>query len=630
VKKIDYKSFGDGKVPTEKFDTGVGHKWWLLSDDQAVGSISSTLGYLQNRQAYRLTQHVIGARLYGNLSMLGFGGLGIVRPPGPLMRDRISYNVVQSALDTVVSKIGKNKPRPLFLPSGGDYRIQRKAKGLNRFVDGVFYENKAYDQGPLIFRDAGVFGDGLSHLYIHNKRVKHERVLASELWVDDLEGFYGDPRSMHRIKNVDRGVLLDTFPEDKEHKGRQLAILEANQTRTGESGSYESLSDMVNVRESWHLPSGPDADDGMHMISLHNAVLYREEWKHDFFPFARFQWSPRLWGYWGQGLAEQLQNLQLEINKLMQLIQRSFHLGGSFKILMENTSKIVTEHLNNEVGAVVKYTGTKPEYVVPPLVPPEIYQHLLTLKAAAFEVAGISMLSAVAQKPAGLNSGKALREYNDIESDRFQTIGHAYETYYLDLARISIALAKDIGTSYKVRASGRRTAQTIDWKDVNLAEDDYILQCYPVSSLPREPAGRLQTVQEYMQAGLISPRQGKRLLDFPDIEAVESLANASEDYLEQRFEQLVDEGRPFRIEPYDDLKLAREMALEHYAWGKSQALEEERLQLLRDTMSDIDRLETLANPPPPTAGALTPQAEPTPPPQSEMIANVPGIPGAIA
>jgi hypothetical protein len=637
VKRIDYSKFGEGKAPSESFDQGVGHKWWRFEGDEAVGSVTSTLAHLQDRQKARITQHVIGARLYGNLSMLGFGGLGMSRlmGSGP-SRERISYNVGQSALDTVVSKIGKNKPRPLFLPSGGDYRIQRKAKGLNRFVDGVFYENGAYDLGPVIFKDAGCFGDGMVKVFAHNGRVKFERRLSSELWIDELEAFYGSPRSTHETKNVDRDVLLETFPDDKDYPQRQADIIEASQAHMDESGGYQTLADAVNVRESWHLPSGPDATDGVHMISTRNAVLFREEWKHDFFPFAKFTWNTRLWGYWGQSLMEQIQSIQFEINKLMQLIQRSFHLGGSYKILMENGSKVVSQHFNNEVGLIIKYTGTKPEYVVPQLVPPEIFQHLLTLKAAAFELAGISQLSATAQKPAGLNSGKALREYNDIESDRFQTIGHAYETFFLDLGRISIAIAKDIGKSYKVRAAGRRSAQVIDWKDVNLAEEDYILQCYPVSSLPREPAGRLQTVQEYMQAGLLSPRQGKRLLDFPDLEQIETLGNASEEYLEMILEKIVDEGVMVAPEPYDDLKLAREMALEHYAWGKSQGLEEERLELLRRFLGEIDRLEApppvpeqiTAPPAGPGGGPGVPQANPQPPPRSEMIANVPGITAA--
>ena len=82
-------------------------------------------------------------------------------------------------------------------------------------------------------------------------------------------------------------------------------------------------------------------------------------------------------------------------------------------------------------------------------------------------------------------------------------------------------------------------------------------------------------------------------------------------------------------------QMGREMALEHYAWGKSQGLEQERLEMLRLFLGEIERLEA----PPPAEnqpGALpagpggpgVPQANPQPPPQSEMIPNVPGIAAA--
>ena len=40
------------------------------------------------------------------------------------------------------------------------------------------------------------------------------------------------------------------------------------------------------------------------------------------------------------------------------------------------------------------------------------------------------------------------------------------------------------------------------------------------------PAGRLATIQEYIQAGFITPRQGRRAIDFPDLETIESLGNS--------------------------------------------------------------------------------------------------------
>lgn len=542
---------------------------------------------------------------------------------GSAVKDRLTYNVCQSVVDTITSKISKNKPKPMFLTSGGDYKMQRKAKKLEKFIDGVFYENKAHALGPIIFRDGCVSGDGIVHVFAKDGRVKYERVIASELYVDWVDGFYNEPRQIHRVKNIDRNVLLDAFPNHK------TLIGNANSASAELIGVVQNVSDQVTVIESWHLPSGIDAGDGLHTINITEGNLFEEKWDKPYFPFAKFSWCKRMYGYWSQGLVEQSQNIQLEINKILWVIQRSFHLAGSFKVFIENGSKVVKEHINNDIGVVVSYTGVKPEYVVPQIVPIEMYTQLQNLKDAAYEQAGISQLSASSQKPAGLDSGKALREYNNIESDRFMTVGQAYEAFFLDLARLSVDCAKEIYESdktFKVKVPGTKFIKTIDWKEVDLEDDEYVLKMFPVSSLPSEPAGRLATIQEYIQAGFINPRTGRKLLDFPDLEQVEDLANSAEDYLNEILEKIIDDGLFTPPEPYDDLGLARELALQYYAQGKCNGLEEEKLDMLRDFMDQLDVLEAqAAKSLTPQSPAMEPQAAPEPTPQSPLIPNVPGM-----
>ena len=602
---IDYRSFSaEGRRTSELGGAGSPNaRWWTLDGQEAADSISSTLGRMRDNQTLRHTQWIISARLYGNLAPTSLAGVSFSKlaTSQPALRDRVSYNLIQSIVDSVTSKIGKSRPRPYFLTSGGDYRQQRKAKGLNAFVDGLFYENATHALGSSVFRDAAVWGDGFIHVFAKNGRVRHERVLPSELFVDDVEATYGTPRQLHRVKMIDRQVLAEAFPDYAD------VIRSANAART-EDTSRGNVADVLLVRESWHLPSSPDADDGRHVISIDGQLLTEiEPWPHDFFPFARMQWSPRLFGYWGQGLAEQLMNIQLEVNKLLWVIQRSFHLAGSFKVFIENGSKIVKEHLNNDIGSIVNYTGTAPSYVVPPTVPLEIFSHLNLLIAKAYEQAGISQLSAGSMKPAGLNSGRALREMVDIESDRFSTVGRAYERLFLDVAKLSIATVKQLAEAgdYEVATPSRAGLARVKWSEVELDSDEYVMQCFPVSSLPNDPAGRLQTVQEYAQAGFLSARQARRLLDFPDLDQVESLANAAEQYLVESLDRMIDTGRFVAPEPYDDLAMARELALEYYARGKSTGLEEDRLELLRRFLAQIDALES---PPPEIASPAAPGA----------------------
>ena len=69
----------------------------------------------------------------------------------------------------------------------------------------------------------------------------------------------------------------------------------------------------MTVIESWHLPSGPDAGDGRHVITIPDVVLYSGEWEYDFFPFARLPYNRPLVGYWSRGLAESIEGVSFRL-----------------------------------------------------------------------------------------------------------------------------------------------------------------------------------------------------------------------------------------------------------------------------------------------------------------------------
>lgn len=623
---IDYRSFNNADQAVTPVDAS--RKWWLMDNETEMAqSVVGTVTSLANADAKRQTQYQISARLYGNTNIMGINGLSFskIQSTQATLKDRVSYNVIQSCVDTLVSKITKNKPKPAFVTSGASWKVQRRAKQLDKFVDGIFYENDLYHLAAQVAKDAFVFGDGIVHVFEHEGRCKFERVIPSEIYVDQMESFYGFPRQMHRTKNVDRGVLLKMYPEHK------ATIMQAQAAVIDTTGTFQNVADQITVCESWHLPSGKDAKDGLHIISIDRAVLFKEEYTKPNFPFAFFKWSERLYGFWAQGLAEQIQNLQLEINKILWVIQRSMHLAGTFKVFLEHGSKIVKEHVSNDIGVLINYTGTPPQYVSPPIVPPEVYAHLETLKRQAFEQAGISQLSATSQKPSGLNSGKALREYNDIETERFMSVGHCYERFFIEVAKLAIDCVKDIYArekTYPVIAPGKKFLDTLDWKNIHLEDDEYVLKIYPVSKLPSDPAGQLQTIQEYIQAGFISPRAGRRLLDFPDLEKAEDLSNSQEEWLHKVIEEMVDNGKVYHPEPDDDLALARELGLQYLSYAKTNNAPEENLQLLRDFISEVDQLQMMAAEAQAMSqmqaeAALSPQAAPMPAPVSELVPNVP-------
>lgn len=644
-KRIDHTQLGKKSTAREK-----SREWWTLPDEQIPDTVEGIVRTIKEKQSRLESQRLMSARLYGNLSLFGVQGMNVSKASAmqPAVRDRITYNVAQSATDTVTSKMAKNKPKPFFLTDGGDYKVQRQAKDLTKYVEGMFYENRIRKKAPSTFREGCVFGDGYVHVFEKYDRVCMERTLASELYVDDIEALMGSPRQLHRAKAIDRRVLVSLFPK------YEAEIMRLDPTSPDEFAGVDanSVADMVAVVESWHLASGPDADDGVHTICIPEQVLYRGEWEHDFFPFARFPWQPPIYGYHSRGLVEQIQNIQLEMNKLLWLIQRSMHLMGTFKIALEYGSKVVSSHLTNDIGAIIWYNQNQPVYLTPQVVPAEYYAHFERLKAAAYDQAGISELAATSEKPAGLNSGKALREYEDIGSDRFQTVGQQYEEFHLDLARMGIAIGRDIvkrtEKGLPVNVPGRKFIETIDLADIDLDDESYVMQCFPISSLPHDPAGRTQQVTEWAQAGLIPQQLVPRLLDFPDLDQFDTLQNALIDRAEQMLDGIVDDGEytppdPYLLEPSD---FARQLAQQYYNRLAQQNLPGEKLDMLQQWMTQYDLLKQKAMAPmlaqaamqqqpgapgQPDAGQIPggpPQATPQPPPQSEILPNSPA--GATA
>lgn len=591
---LDYKAFS----PESSKKEIKNHQWWKLPKEEIPGSLGAVVQTLQMAQTQMDTQRQISARLYGNVPLFGIHGMSYSKlAVNPTIRDRVTFNLVQSCIDTVAAKIAKNKPSPLFLTEKGDYKLRRKAQKLNQFMDGLFYINGMRRLAPLVFRDACVNDTGCLHVFNKYNQVCYERVMNGELLVDEQEAMYGDPRQIHRLKMIDRLVLADAFPS------KSKIIMANTEAIDSQMATRPHVSDQVVVCESWRLPSGPEATDGKHVIAIDNGVLNEKtDWEHDFFPFAFFRWSDRMYGFWGQSLAEQLQNLQLELNKALWCKQRSLHLMGSFKILIENGSKIVKEHMNNDIGSIVNYTGTPPQYVTPSATNMDVDNWIEMLVRRGFEQSGISMLSATAQKPAGLDSGKALREYNDIETERFMLVGQAYEQFHLDVAKLSVYVARDIVESeggYKLAVPGRKFIESIDWKEVDLKDDQFTLQTFPISSLPKDPEGRLATINEYIQAGFIDQRQGRRLLNFPDLDQAEGLANAAEERVLQILDRIVDDGLFTAPDQFMDLELGRRLALEYYNQYANENLEPERLELIVNFMTQIDDLQAKAMPPAP-------------------------------
>lgn len=623
----DYRTDLDTNLPVERY-------WWKTKDANLSSNIFSLVNYLDKQQSQVHLNNLRHYRLYSNTNMLGMGNMSFSKNT-PGVQNRVRLNVVKSIIDTLVGKIGKSVAKPSFVTSGGDYSQQQRAKKLTKFVSGIFYGNEfAQKVAPAVLLDALIFGTGAAKIYEENREIKIERVLTDEVIIDLAESCYGTPRQIFQKKYMHREVLSDMFPESR----RDIANAQSSDADERDlayfSARQRSIGDQVKVYEAWHLPSGKDAKDGKHAIVVSNKTLFVEPWEFDQFPFAFVRWSKPVIGFWGVGLPEELEGIQVEINKLLKTIQLIMHLFVP-KVIMDSSSKIVKSHINNEIGSILEYAGVKPDLWVPNAVPQQMFEHLDRLYARAYEIAGMSQLSAQSTKPAGLNSGAALREYHDIETERFIMAGKEFENFVMDTAKFSVSLARtmyerdDDSVDLEVKTPDRKFIDSIKWSEVDLKDDEFITQVFPTSMLPSTPEGRFQKVVEMIQAGMIPPDEGMKLLDFPDLESFQGLQLAAVEDMDMVIEQIIDRGVYVGPEPYQNLQMGIQKMQSAYLRAKMNSVSEERLELIRRWIAEADAMmqqALAASLPAPTPGMLAPgpeaPANPQATPVSELLPNV--------
>lgn len=652
---MDYRDFEKGAQ--KKHD---GSYWWNLPLSKMHEGVMATARQLAERQAERFQGNLRCARLYGNFDMVGWGVADYSRSASatPVSRaNRISWNLISSCVDTLCAKIAKTTPRPSPQTNNGNWKQHLAAKKLDYFIRGWFYETKMHREGAKVFRDAMILDVAPLKIYrdCHTGRVLAERAFGPELVWDEAEAKYGSPRQLFHMRSMPREVLRGLFLKDV--KGAAYTTMERAISKArapqGLYASAQESGDMVEVVEAWHLRSGPDAKDGKHVISIDGATLSpavgakdaEALWEKDYFPFAFLRFSERLLGFGGQSLAERLTGRQLEINRTLTAISETLRRKGRGRWFVPKGSRVLASKLTNGLMDIVEYSGQlPPQHDNAPVLSVEDINYLRMIWTDGFEESGLSQLSASAKNPFGADaSGAAIREYNDVESERFVMVGKAYEQLFLDATGIGIDMVKDAseesGDEYEVAYPEKKGVSRVKWSEIDLERDDYVIQMFPVSSLPQTPSARRAALRELVDDGVIDQAEYRQLLELPDLEASNSLALAAIDDVDATLYGIL-EGPEAKVwehlllDPMTNVELLISRGQSAYLRGKLNGAPEERLEKLRDLlMTAADALaaaEAGAQPaaPPgmpmgPEAGALPPGA---PMPPDPLAAAMPMLP----
>lgn len=613
-------------------------------------SLNAKMQRIREHQRPRREMYKFYAELYGGqeIDQLGLSSYDVALG-GTFIPPSLPFNVTRNAVETIVARIGKERPLPQVTTDQGDYSAWKRAKRMTQAIEGGFEFLQVFRRTKRSLRDASVFGSGIVKLWRMADRPMIERVFPWEIAVDIADAIYGEPQSFYYQKWYDKGILASRA-KAWGCGSDVLDAIEHARCDADEYGDYardkDDSYDRVLVVEAWHLPSAPGAEDGRHAIIVSGTTqtpIIDEGWERHYPPFAVLNYKDPLAGFWGESLAQEMAGYQIEINIVSERVRAAHYMAGTGMWLMSENSGVLDTDFDNSIGPIIRHrAGMPPVHINPEPLHQSTYQWLLDMVRMAPQESGLNEQAMHGQKPAGIIAAKALESIKDETSERLSEIGAAWDQFHVDIGNHLVDLFCEIAEEhgdFTLKAPTKRGTKSFVWADISLPRDAFSLKTQATSMIAKTPAGKLQQTYDLFNAKVISRILFLKLLDAPDVDAETDLETAPSLLVDEQISTMLDADDPNEDGVYQaplpitDLTYAMHRAMCHWAFGKMRGVPPENLDLILNYIDDCRALLAKANAldpsmaagpgmPPPGAPPQAPGALPAPPaPQGAPAPN---------
>ena len=641
--------------------------WWLVDRSRAAQEVSRMAETLLSAYGRNLRRRMHAYRaVYLNEEHADFAKMGYHFDRGS------KYPVTQGGVDSLHAKLALSRPRPKIVPGSRRFKVKRRAKNLQRWVDGLWRKNDTEKLQDDQLHDAEIYGAGVIKVLERHGHVAHERRHPGDILTDPREERRSAVRSLFEVANMDREMLSES--EFVDGSDMRKKVLEVSAPPEQEDVSWTDdgpALDQVKVLEAWRLPPCPDKP-GRHVIAVGGLVLLDEEWAWDCFPF-----SVLVWGrdpertFQGQGIVERGLRVQAMLNHHCQVIDESFTRFVP-KPGAPRSANIDWATIDRSVGQAIEWDGPiGPQLFSPGPISPDFLGYAAELANRWFAVTGVSQMDARSEADPSLESGKAKLVQGDINSGRFYTQGKARERACTRLAELSIKMADAISDHYEMderdeaheredlsalsdtgmdivsaygeeeepaneapklevpggRGSWRETMPYEHARMKGKGDEAFAVEVFPVSSLSQSIHGRMEEVSQLTAGGYITnPDTARELLDLPILAEYQDLASARREAAEREIDMCLD-GEQGIPSAYLDLQHALERATQEYCLAGIEGAAEQAPEVMDCLRNVIGATEALIakNTAPPADVAAPPTEPPMMPGELPMPMGPPPV-----
>lgn len=633
-------------------------QWWRAAeykkDPHEV--LDNLAKQIEDDQSSRYEAYREYARLFSNGTAGGYSADGAFYS---ILQGNLTQNELANTIETLWAQVFKNKVVPAVSTSNADYDEWSRARDYSRWLEGAFDEAGVQEEAvPSAGIKALVFGTGFIKVCWDEKDegyacIKAEEVDPRKIFVDRIEAKSGKPRTLIQKDRVDRFQLHEIYKEDREDfygtpAQRIRGIYKCTEYDDKDLGSKQSeKSDMVVIREAWHLPSSYNSEDGRHVIWINGCTLLDEPFEWDTFPFVKIKFGPELEGFYGESAVKRLAPTQQLLDKLNRKIDEAQDVMGVPRILCQENNLPSKAEIDDIPGGIitVKNVNQIKDWNAQ-CSTPEMYQDRDAAPHKMRSLLGVSDFEVQQSLPQSMRefSAPAMERWVDQGQARHAMFHRELEKAIVSLAYLFMRQAEDCQEmGYKLVVASPDSDHSyngldlLDFEKVCVDRKRLKVRVQPMSQLPQSFAGKVDAIAKLKnEAGImLDPKTALRMMEIPDPNQASDFMVSDEEIIVKNLNWMVKQGKYIRPMPLDNLQLITLMTtkfINHYRIREDADMNV--VSMLAQYIDDATALQNgLGSPdpnaPPPisTMGALG--MAPSPPTGMPPMGPPPGMQGAV-
>lgn len=632
------------KPETFSSDTSTGCEWWKAKQlgRQPHEILDTLVHQLEDDQESRYAAYREYARLYGcEPEMFGNDDAFV-----DLFSDSVTQNELANTIETLHAQIFKNRIVPAVSVVEADWEEWERGKALSRWIEGVFDAGKVhYNAMPRAGLGMLVKGTGFVKVGHEEDADGHCTLTfhpldASMFLVDRLEAKKGCPRNFYEKDYQDKYLIAEKYGT-KQSKGmfgskedRLAKILECGLASNGDIDAAigtRTKSELLCIREAWHMPTKKGAKDGRHCIWIKGCTLVDEVWDWDRTPHMVMRFGTRLDGFYGESAVKRLAPTQRQFDKLNKKIDEAQDIMGVPRIIMGRDSHIERAHLDDIPGGILEVDGDINNAIREwnaTAVAPELYQERSSAPDKMRSLLGVTQFDTQNQLPPGLRevSGPALERIVDQGTARHALIHAEIEHAIMDLAYLAMDYAAELekeGKCITVTGPGimKSSVELLKFSEVKVDRKRMKLMVQPMSQMPQTFAGKVEQFSKLYADKAISKQAYLRMVEVPDPGGAVDILGSDEEIILKNLHFMVKKGKYIPPLQYDNLDLIVPLTtafINHYRIRDGADME--KVGMLSQYIEDAILLKK-------GLGGTDPNAPP--PPMPPMGPGMPGIPPQV-